>query len=146
MYIPCAHEYGKPWQWRSRVRYLGEKYCKEKTWKPSVRCSAPLEGDVEKPYKCQISVKGGASTANTETVEGPFKPTLRYIPEFYPPRPDWRPSRAHVCTKKCYHHAPKYEHIYNSVPAFETEQKLPPVSLDWFIFLFTFSPLCLMLA
>lgn len=127
-YIPCAHEYGKPWQWRSSVRYLGEKYCKEKAWRPSVHSSAPLAGDEEKPYRSQIVVKGGAYTADTETIEGPFKPHLRYIPEFYPNRPPWRPSRAHVCTKKCYHNSPKFEHIYNPVPAFETEQKLPPVS------------------
>ncbi|KAG0560744.1 hypothetical protein KC19_9G009500 [Ceratodon purpureus] len=128
-YIPCAHDYGKPFKWRPCVRYLGDKYCKEKDWRPSVHSSAPLEGDVEKPYKSQIGVKGGAYAADTETVEGPFKPALRYIPEFYPNRPNWRPSRAHVCTKKCYHNSPKFEHIYNPVPAFETKQKLPPRNL-----------------
>lgn len=129
VYIPCAHEYGKPWQWRSSIRYLGEKYCEENAWRPSVHSSAPLEGDVEKPYRSQIAVKGGAYAADTETIEGPFKPALRYIPEFYPNRAPWRPSRAHVCTKKCCHDSPISEHIYNPVPAFETKQKLPPSNL-----------------
>uniref|UniRef100_A0A7I4BPK7 Uncharacterized protein n=1 Tax=Physcomitrium patens TaxID=3218 RepID=A0A7I4BPK7_PHYPA len=127
-YNPDGHQCGRSYNWRSSVKCNGEKNYVEKDWRPSVSSNAPLEGDFEKPFRSQIVVYPGCSQRKT-TEESPFRSTIRYIPEFYPTRSGWRSSRKHVCMNKCYHKSPKYVHVWNSVPAFETTQNLPPRDL-----------------
>lgn len=118
-YIPCAHDYGKLSEWKASVRYLGNStlHCKSKDWVSSVKCAPVQDGDEDKPFRSHVIVNRGPTyTAGKETSQLDFHPSLRYVPEFYPRRRVWRPSRKNVCLKECPHQRSNFHHHhYNHI-------------------------------
>ena len=120
-YIPSAHGSGKAWNWRPCIRLVGadRKHCDNTEWRSSVHVAVPREGDLEKPHNNCIKVPVSYSTTWKETSAPRFRPSLRYIPEFYPERRDWRIAKGHVCSKQCVHELKDSAYIHGQ--NFETD-------------------------